>query len=441
MGSALPVEDSIVIAYRDMARGLEYLRRATDFHHHGLSLELRGFQYVVLLDWRELRSSAEQPWDALCDGLHGEGVHSVDEALTKLRLRPLHEALHQAISVGNVHLFTEIAAELAAKHLSRTMKKPVAVAKKQTADGISSSEKTSKGQASEIVASNLSRRVIDPRLQMFAEKSYLCFERALENLPAEDRDRIESHTASQSGGVKTDVAKDTADEDRRAPANAKDHYRKTCEALTAAALHLPRLEQAFSTAWPAAVRYMLPGNEPGTSSEQAWAPVLAWIVLRSVPTQDNWSALYDKLHLRSALAEIFSSMGMEGEDTWQAAARVRVLLVHADVSSELLTEPLMHSEVFWADPDVRWLTGVNISSGKTYFNKEQFEEMLSWVQLPELIEIAQQNADPSQALSQAEAAISKACHAAGTAGYNLDTYLGLLSSDGVEKPTASNAEV
>jgi hypothetical protein len=252
---------------------------------------------------------------------------------------------------------------------------------------------------------------------------------------------MESHAASQSDAIKTDVAKDSTDEDRGAPANAKDHYMKTCEAITAAALQLPRLEQAFSTAWPAVVRYMLPGNEPGTSSEHAWAPVLAWIVLRSFPTQDNWGALYDKLHLRSGLAEIFSSMGMEGEDTWQAAARVRVLLVHAGVSPVLLTEPLMHSEAFWADPDVRWLTGVNISSGKTYFNKEQFEEMLSWTQLPALIKIAQQDADPSYALSEVEAAISKVCLAAGTARYDLDTYLSVLSRDSVEKPTASKTEV
>jgi hypothetical protein len=132
---------------------------------------------------------------------------------------------------------------------------------------------------------------------------------------------------------------------------------------------------------------------------------------------------------------------MEGEDTWQAAARVRVLLAHTDVSPDVLTEPLMHSEAFWADPDVRWLTGVNPSSGKTYFNKEQFEEMLSWVQLPALIEIAQQDAEHSHALRQLESVISKACHAATKAGYNLDIYLSLLNSDSVEKPTARNVEV
>ena len=107
----MPYDDSLILAFRDIARGLEYLRRATDIHHHGLTVDLRGYQYVVLLHWRELRSTADQPWDRLCDSLHGQGVHSVDEALAKLRLRPLHEALHQAINSKQVHLFAAIAGE------------------------------------------------------------------------------------------------------------------------------------------------------------------------------------------------------------------------------------------------------------------------------------------------------------------------------------------
>jgi len=424
-GLALPADDSVIIAYRDTARGLEYLRRVTDFHHHGLSLELRGFQYVVLLDWRVLQPSAEYPWDALCDALHGEGVHSVDEALTKLRLRPFHDALHQAVNTASVHLFTEIAAELAAKSAGKSAKKPAALAKELVVAAKYSAEKTPD-------------TAIDPRLQSFVEKSRLCFTLALENLSAEDRARIESDAALQSAGTATQAAANAADEPG-IPITADDQYSKTCKALTTAAVQLPRLEQAFSTAWPAAVRYMLPRNEPGTSSEQAWAPILAWIVLRSFPIHSDWAALFDKLHLRAALAEIFSSMGAEGDDTWQDAARVRILLLHADVLPASRPEPLMQSRDFWADPDVRWLTGVNTSSGKTYFNKEQFEEMLSWVQLPALIEAARQNADPSHALSQIEAAITKACLAATKAGYNLDAYLDLVSSVEAEKTSAAKS--
>jgi len=70
-GLALNVDDSMIIAYRDTARGLEYLRRATDFDRYGLRVDLRGYQYMVLLDWRELRATEEQPWDRLCDALNG----------------------------------------------------------------------------------------------------------------------------------------------------------------------------------------------------------------------------------------------------------------------------------------------------------------------------------------------------------------------------------
>ncbi len=79
-------------------RGLEYLRRATDIHHHGLRLICVASNTSSC--WTGA-SSAPPPISrgtALCDSLHGEGVHSVDEALAKLRLRPLHEAFHQAIN-------------------------------------------------------------------------------------------------------------------------------------------------------------------------------------------------------------------------------------------------------------------------------------------------------------------------------------------------------
>ncbi|MBV8115845.1 MAG: alpha-amylase, partial [Silvibacterium sp.] len=82
-GLAVPNDSSVILAFRDVNRGLEYLRRASDLHHHGMTLDLRGYQYVVLLNWRELRSTAEQPWDRLCDALHGKGVHNVEEALVK----------------------------------------------------------------------------------------------------------------------------------------------------------------------------------------------------------------------------------------------------------------------------------------------------------------------------------------------------------------------
>src|SRR6185312_2185240 len=86
-GLALPMSGSVVIAWRD-SNGLEYLRRATDIHWHGMTFDLRGFQCAVLLDWRELWPNADWPWDRLCDQLAGRGVPDVHEEMSLLRLRP-----------------------------------------------------------------------------------------------------------------------------------------------------------------------------------------------------------------------------------------------------------------------------------------------------------------------------------------------------------------
>jgi hypothetical protein len=132
------------------------------------------------------------------------------------------------------------------------------------------------------------------------------------------------------------------------------------------------------------------------------------------------AALFDKLQLRSALAEAFSSMGIESEKTWRAAAQIRVLLSQADQPSIAV-----ESGAFWSNPDVRWLAGVNESSGKTYVNKEQFEELVCWLQLPALLDIAHKDLSQTNSLREIEDIVSRACQAMNQAGYDLDKYLAL----------------
>jgi hypothetical protein len=160
---------------------------------------------------------------------------------------------------------------------------------------------------------------------------------------------------------------------------------------------------------------MLPGRKPGTQADHAWAPVLAWIVLRSLPLESDAIAIFDRLELRAALADIFSSLGMEGEAKWRAAAQVRMLLSAPAAS--------VRSETFWSEPDVRWLAGVNTSSGITYINREQFEELLAWLQLPALIKIAQQKSGQAKSIAELEAAFAATCEAAHAAGYQLDAFI------------------
>ncbi|MDE1160820.1 MAG: alpha-amylase family glycosyl hydrolase [Acidobacteriaceae bacterium] len=126
-GLALPWDDALFVAYRDHTNGLEYIRRANDFHRNGMTLDLRGYQYAVLLDWRELRSTAEYPWEPLCDSLNGAGVYSLDESLKRLRLRPLHEAMRAVLAPTELEALGMLAEEECAKPMSGELEKDVRV--------------------------------------------------------------------------------------------------------------------------------------------------------------------------------------------------------------------------------------------------------------------------------------------------------------------------
>ncbi|WP_353067383.1 alpha-amylase family glycosyl hydrolase [Tunturibacter psychrotolerans] len=400
-GLDLPYNYFTFFAYRDTAHGLEYLCRSTDLHHTGLSIDLRGYQYAVLLNWRELRATVDQPWDQLFDALNGAGVYSVEEALSKLRLRPLHEAFRQALSENHIRAFTSVASELANKGAASTTTK---LAASNGNDKTATAAPATKAQqptasvqapAGDTPLPPSEQLPLHPRLQPFVKCSQRFFEKVLQNLPSEaDEFTSQSNDATE----------------------AISNYKNLCETMTKAALHLISISRNFSTTLPPAASRFLPGAKTTVPTEQIWAPVLTWITLHSLPRQDDQAALFDKLQLRSALSETFTAIGIEGENTWRAAARVRILLSQTDTSPT-------KSEQFWSDPDVRWLTGINESSGVTYFNKEGFEELLGWLQLPALINLAQQSPINLDSIKTLEAAVLESCKSAQTAGYNLDRYL------------------
>jgi hypothetical protein len=377
-GLGLTSSNAIIIRYRD-THGLEYLRRATDIHGHGLSFDLRGFQCVCLLDWHELHSTAEYPWEWLCDTLRGAGVANLDLELTRLRLRPLHDTLRLAINANKIKLLATIASEREPRRRADASLTNVAQVQTPAAQGSS-----------------------DPRLNPLVEKSQIFFNKLLENLPVGIPSAVAPATTT------------TASASAAVPPPAPS-YAETVRELAFAATLIPCLAQSFSTDSPAETRRMLPGRTPGSHVDQAWAPVLAWIFLRSLPWQGDIVDLFDRLELRHALSDIFASLGMEGEAKWRAAAQVRMLLAESPVN--------VRSELFWSEPDVRWLAGVNTSSGVTYINREQFEELLAWLQLPALIRIAQQPSGQATAIAALEAAYAAACETAHDAGYQLAEFV------------------
>jgi glycosidase len=421
-GLAVALDGNLVLGYRDTASGLEYLMRASGLHEHGLTVSLGGYQYMVLLHWRELRSTVEAPWDRLCDQLAGAGVSSLDEALAGMRLQPMHQALRQVLTSQAIRELeaASLVAPAAAEQVELQKETPTeaplqssveapeakpAVAESAGTTGVATlATEAEKPAAVSAAAPDSASPARDPRVLAFAAAAQPFFERWYDTLPPRDREAVK--TLRPSGATR---------------------FHHHCTESLAAVTALPTLAHEFSTAWPASVRSMLPlgGNSP--TPERAWAPALAFALLRSLPWPDANAEVFDRLKLRAALAEAFAALGFDGEDAWRAAARVRLLLIHAG-DADLLSQPL------WAEPDVRWLCGVNTTEGSTWFNKESFEELLAWLQLPALLAAG---ADPGAAqLAAIEAEVETACQEAEAAGYSLDTLLAVA-----EEASTATAEM
>ncbi len=200
---------------------------------------------------------------------------------------------------------------------------------------------------------------------------------------------------------------------------------------------LTQVESEFAAPWPESAKRVLPTAiaVPGTwSPTQRFAPVLAWLLIErlvgSAVGSVNAVELFDMLHLRSALAEIFSSLGIDRESAWRVAARVRILLANPEVT----TSAKLAEEKLWADGDLRWLACLSESGDVTYVNKECFEELAWWLQVPELIVAAGlEGSARAEAIEDVEAFIAAVSSAASEAGYDLAKILATLSGVKIEE--------
>ncbi len=417
-GLALPYDDAI-LAYRDTVDGLEYLRRARDFHHNGFTLSLRGYQHVVLMHWRVLYSTAEQPWDRLCDALNGSGVYNVDESLSQLRLRPLHEALRRALNSSTVRAFEAAAqtpelpsaapssVEALATSMPETSAKPPADnPTPQLPETLATASKHEPVSQPGLTSEPAFKATPDPRFKDFIAQAHAFAVTALEYMPAQAHAPV-ADPEGFSGPAPTQPDAFTA--------------------CLQASASLPRKITAFPEKLRQPASRVLPAGH-GEAPEHAWAPVAAWIVLQTLPARTLTLPVFDDLQIKSALAETFSTIGMSNESAWRAAARLRALIRLRGAEDDAL-----RSNSFWADPDVRWLTGMHEASGITYLNQEQLEEFLCWLQLPALL-------DPEETAEASAMHSTELAQAARDASYDLDRFL-LLLNPATTPPAPAPAEL
>ena len=365
-GLNIPYDDSAVIACRDNVLGLEYLFRARTLRDQGLTFPLRGYQHIALLKWRSLQPTWAEPWDRLCDALNGAGVHSVQEALSAMKLQPVTEALRDCITASTIEALVS---------LSRRLETPVLdTPDKHGPQDQITGIKPKSGSAAPIkdqadVVGKPKVNEFGSRLDPLFASAELFHQRVLEQL-----------------GVGTDALTHpkSAPEDLR-PVLAADQKARSFEDRVAASLKLPGIVSALPTTLHRAAAMALPSLLPTASTSQSWGPLIVWLVLESLSTRVSPLEAFDTLNLRPVIAEAIASLGLQGESAWKAAAQVAVQLKFASTDASL---KFLRSEKFWRDPDVRWLTGVNRSNDTEYLNQESFEALLCWIGVSALLQAA-----------------------------------------------------
>jgi glycosidase len=446
-GLGLTDDSAFVLAFRDSLTGLEYLRRASDLADRGLTLNLHAYQCHVFIDWRELRSTREQPWDRLCDQLHGSGVANLDDALVNLELRPVHEALRQQLDPALVRLLAGVAEHPRA------------------------------------LASGLPVAGKDKKIQL--ERNAF-FELAWKRCEAFLR-AAQAAYASRLGQPKHVAHPATL-------ASLAPVFRERLRA----AMRVPALESLFPAPWTAAARRVLPSSSPQFTATAMWGPVLGWCALELLAESIDAELpqpvaldLFDRLRLREPFAQAFGVLGFEGEEGWRVAARIKVLLLSAPgaLKTEVATgeagpaegmeapvaaapgdaaeaaveaepaiprtdagdaascepeaagdERVALSPELWLDADVRWLTGVHEAEGHAYLVREPYEELLWWLLMPSLLRLAGQTAPSRDAVEEVSRTIEEALATAEAADYRIDALLGPVVGAEAGSVTAPEAE-
>ncbi len=393
-GLGLPAGGDTFLGYRNMSNGLEYIRRASEIAHHGFTIDLRGYQYAVLLDWRELHSDAAHPWGHLHDLLNGEGVPSLEEAFVDLKMKPVHDAVYALLDPVLIRKF---AAE------AQPAEKPVAT------------------------------KAVDAPSASVAAKTTLIQDLVKRALALLSVSQATLGAASVAKAKKTKAP-------TPAPKGVSPDVQLTL--LLQRLLKLPVLEAGFKGKWPEAATGVLPGLNSKDQSDALWAQlisaaVLRWMLLQlhmkdSVKKGEKTPDAFEKLYLRKPLAKAFQGFHLHGEDSWRAASRMRLLTREDQPSTQSALHILLaHLE---QDAEVRWLAGVHEAEGKTYFVKEPFEQLLWWIQLPKFT-TTEAFAAKSTVLTDAVDQAEKGSAAALAAGYD---YTKLLANAKPQVETSSS---
>ena len=461
-GLGLSGDRNLIVAWRDSLTGLEFLRSAADLLDRGLTLDLHAYQSHVYLDFRELHPTALHPWDRLSDWLNGRGVPNLEDELINLELRPVHESLRLLLDPA----FVRRCADLAEQPRTVTLE----------ATSTHETERTEFLQQ----AWQFGEALLSAAQTAYVERLHIENQPALSRSPAEPASQWSafSHslrTAMRLSSIESLFPEPWTAAARRVLPSASPQLAATAmwgPVLAWCALELisgsidstnpPRvaldlfdrlrlrapLAHAFAAlgfegeeAWRAAARIKIlllvrSNAGAGAAGPEQVAPDSSPAVA-AVSTQQPDNLEPNQLapgdpgrpHLGTGEAKVVQA----SPDVLNLASKTR--------KRTSATWPnLQFPPSLWSDPDICWLTGAHQAEGRTYFNRERYEELLWWLLMPSLMHLAGESAPITADAAQLNAAINTALDAAEAAGYRVDVLTGAAPNIDPTIPSESSLE-
>jgi hypothetical protein len=395
---AISNDDAQFIAARDTVTGLEHLYSGRELAEKGMRIELGGYQCHVHLDWKHLHDDVNHPWRELYQHLGGRGVPSLSDAMRELQLKPVHAAIRAVIDPFLLEVFDE----------KPRIDSGIAVTPHAATTAVTETTETTPAQKTAAISDGDHSKPLVER-----EEAWNVLASRLQTL-------LESARGLASGESANLLGVPSQSEWRGDIAEALQSFKAKIDSVS----RIPSLEKDFSNPWSVHGCSVLPSAR-GKDNRAQWASIVAWAAVHTLgellaPLNPEPAAtrLFDALRLREPLAEALSRSGIEGEDRWRAAARVRAVL--ANEAWLPGAKRTARSPYSWLhDLDVAWLIHVHEHEGIRYFNKEMYECLLWWMALPALTLIAEAEIPNKRAVARLEREIQSRIEAAASAGYQI----------------------
>ncbi len=122
------------------------------------------------------------------------------------------------------------------------------------------------------------------------------------------------------------------------------------------------------------------------------------------------------------------------------AAETREQQPTASEATQISDEKIALAPALWLDPDVRWQCGIHEAEGHLYLIRELYEELLWWLQMPALLQLAGEAAPSRAAVVELNKTVATALVSAKAAGYRIDALLGEIAAVDAGEPSATEME-